>query len=302
MTRFEGLIAAAHSPMHLDGSLATESVPEQAKIHREQKNSAVFICGSTGEGNSLSRDERMELAESWGSETDLQFKLIVHVGCNALPDACALAEHADHVGAHAISCQSPCFEKPQSIEALVGFLAAVASRAPGLPFYWYDIPALTGVDFPSHEVLDAAHEAIPNLAGIKFTSADGVRQQACVELLGGRFEVLHGCDELLLDGLSRGCHAAVGSTYNYATPIYRRVIDLLEIGDERGARAAQEQAVALVDVIQEYGVLRAGKAIMGLLGVECGPPRLPCTPLEQAELDRLRSQLEGFDFLARPIR
>lgn len=302
MSRFEGLIAAAHSPMHPDGSLAAEIVPEQARIHREQENVAVFICGSTGEGHSLSREERMELAESWSRETDEHFKLIVHVGCNALPDACSLAEHAVHAGAHAISCQSPCYEKPQSVEALVAFLAQVASNARDLPFYWYDIPALTGVDFPSNEVLEAACEAIPNLAGIKFTSGDVACQQACLDMLGGRFEVLHGCDEMLLDGISRGCRAAVGSTFNYAAPLYRRVLDLFDIGDEIGARAAQEQAVALVDVILEYGVLRSGKAIMGLLGVECGPPRLPSTPLSTAELSRLRSQLAGFDCFPRPIR
>ena len=301
MQRFEGLIAAAHSPMRANGSIALEVVSEQARIHREQENVAVFICGSTGEGHSLAKEERMALAEAWSAETSTNFSLIVHVGCNALPDAQALAEHAARVGAHAISCQAPCYEKPQNVQALVEFLAEVSAAAPALPFYWYDIPSFTGVHFPSNDVLETALERIPNLAGVKFTSDNGACQLACVELLGGRFEVLHGCDELLLDGLMRGCCAAVGSTYNYAAPIYRRVIDLYEIGDEIGARAAQEEAVALVNVLLEFGVLRAGKAIMGLMGVDCGPPRLPAIPLDEQERATLQSRISGLDVFARPL-
>lgn len=301
MTRFEGLIAAAHSPMSEGGSLAPEVVPLQAALHREQGNAGVFICGSTGEAHSLVREERCILAEAWSREIDDTLPLIVHVGCNALPDACALAEHAAGVGACAIACHAPCYEKPRTIEELVFFLAEVAVAAPDTPFYYYDIPSFTGVSFPIVEVLLAAAERIPTLTGVKFTSIDDAVEAACVELEGGRFEVLHGCDERLMVGLELGCRGAVGSTYNYAAPIYRRVVDLLEIGDRSGAKTAQAQAVRLVEAIIPFGVLRAGKAIMGMLGVDCGPPRLPSTPLSDDERRMLRSALSGLDVFPRAI-
>lgn len=302
MPPFEGLIAAAHSPLTADGALAPDVVPLQAALHREQGIVGVFICGSTGEGHSLVREERCALADAWSEVTDDDLQLIVHVGCNALPDACALAEHAASVGACAVSAHAPCYEKPRTIDELVLFLAEVASAAPSIPFYYYDIPSFTGVSFPIEDVLIAAADRIPNLAGVKFTSVDDRGESACIGLAGGRFEVLHGCDERLMTGLEMGCRAAVGSTYNYAAPIYTRIMDLLEIGDRAGAEAAQRESVRLVEGIIPLGVLRAGKAIMNLLGVNCGPPRLPSTPLSEEELRVLRALLSQFDYLPRPLR
>ncbi|MCH2143900.1 MAG: dihydrodipicolinate synthase family protein [Phycisphaerales bacterium] len=301
MHRFEGLVAAAHSPMAPDGSVATGVVPLQAALHREQENVGVFICGSTGEGHSLTREERQELAEAWSSVVDQELRLIVHVGCNALPDARALAEHAGSVGASAISCQAPCYERPRTVDELVRFIVEVAGAAPDLPFYYYDIPSFTHVDFPIVDVMEQAGRLLPNLQGVKFTVDDPDAEAACLEMQGGRFEVLHGCDERLLDGLRLGCTGAVGSTYNYAAPVYRNLIDLMEIGDEIGASAAQEQAVRLVEVLLRFGVLRAGKAIMGMLGVDCGPPRLPSTPLSEAEAGELASLLDGMDIFPRAL-
>jgi N-acetylneuraminate lyase len=301
MQRFEGLIAAAHTPMRSDGSFAPEIVPQQARFHREQENVGVFVCGSTGEGHSLSREERIAVADAWSPEVDDAFRLIVHVGCNALPDARSLAAHAESIGAVAISCQAPCYEKPRDVDELVAFLAEVSRAAPNTPFYYYDIPSFTNVSLPIVEVMSAAAKAIPSLQGVKFTVVDDDAQRECIELQGGRFEVLHGCDERLLDGIRIGCTAAVGSTYNYAAPLYRGLFDLMEIGDEIGADAAQERSRRLVEELLRFGVLRAGKAIMAMQGVDCGPPRLPASALDDAEELSLRASLLEMKILPRPI-
>ena len=291
MNRFQGLIAAAHTPMHHDGSIAPEIIPLQAEIHREQENVGVFICGSTGAGHALSREERITIADGWARVVDDDLPLIVHVGCNALPDARALAMHAAEIGACAISCQAPCYEKPRNVADLVAYLSEVASAAPETPFYYYDIPSFTNVNLPIVEVMQKASECMPNLHGVKFTVVDDTSQRECIEMQSGRFEVLHGCDDRLLDGIRLGCIAAVGSTYNYAAPVYRGLFDLMEIGDEIGARSLQSQAVGMIDVLLRFGVLRAGKAIMGMQGVDCGPPRLPATQLVDEEISNLKSEL-----------
>jgi N-acetylneuraminate lyase len=299
MNRFQGLIAAAHTPMHPDGSIAPEVIPLQAELHREQENVGVFVCGSTGEGHSLSREERIEIADGWSRVAGEDLPLIVHVGCNALPDARALAMHAVEIGACAISCQAPCYEKPRNVDELVGYLSAVASAAPETPFYYYDIPSFTNVHLPIVEVMQKASDCMSNLHGVKFTVVDDSSQRECIEMQGGRFEVLHGCDDRLVDGIHLGCTAAVGSTYNYAAPVYRGLFDLMEIGDEIGARCSQAQAVEMIDILLKYGVLRAGKAIMAMQGVDCGPPRLPASELDAVESSDLKSKLAELDLFPR---
>lgn len=301
MRRFEGLVAAAHTPFDARGALEPRTIPLQAEFLREQGNTGVFVCGSTGEGHSLSREERFAVAEGWAREVDDAFRLIVHVGANALPDCRALASHAASIGASAIACQAPCYERPRDVAELVAFLREVARAAPDLPFYYYDIPDVTGVRLPIVDVMREAAAAIPRLQGVKYTADDLDSEAACVECEGGRFEVLHGRDERLLDGLRAGCRAAVGSTYNYAARLYLGLFDLREIGDEIGARTIQERACRMIDLLVPHGVLRAGKAVMAMQGVDCGPPRLPASPLADDDERSLRGALDAMQVLSRPL-
>ena len=74
MRRFEGLVAAAHTPFDARGALDPRTIPLQAEFLREQGNAGVFVCGSTGEGHSLSREERFAVAEGWAREVEDAFR------------------------------------------------------------------------------------------------------------------------------------------------------------------------------------------------------------------------------------
>ncbi len=295
------LIAAPHTPLDARGALALDAVARQADLLADAGLDGAFICGTTGEGPSLATDERRRLAEHWVRAAAGRFPVIVHVGHTSLPEACALAAHAAATGASAVAALAPFYFKPDRAGDLADFCAAVAAAAPRLPFYYYDIPALTGVALPMTDFLAAAAPRIPSLAGIKFTRNDPVMFRACRAFQGGCFEMMWGVDECLLDALEAGATAAVGSTYNYAAPVYRRVIKAFRAGDLETARREQAVAADLVAILVRFGVLRAGKAIMGFLGVDCGPPRLPVPPLDPAETRRLAEAIRGFDVFARPL-
>ena len=149
----------------------------------------VFIGGSTGESHSLTVEERLALARRWSEVVrGTNLRLIVHVGSNCLADARALAAQAQSLRAAAISAFAPSYFKPNSLDALIACCAEIAGAAPSLPFYFYDIPALTGVRFSMPEFLDVAADRIPTLAGIKFTNADLMAYQRCLHTQEGRFD------------------------------------------------------------------------------------------------------------------
>ena len=279
---YRGLIPAAYTPFASTGELWLDAVPAIAARCRADGAPAVFIAGTTGESHSLTTDERRGLTERWAGETGNGLDLIVHVGTNTRHDAVTLAAHARDHGAVAVSAMAPSYFKPATVEDLVEFLAPVAAAASPLPFYFYDIPALTGVAHPTDRFLEAAR-GIENLAGVKFTSSDTMRMQSCLRFDDGRYEILFGSDENLLVGLALGCVGAVGSTYNYASALYQPVIEAFEAGDLVAAREAQHASVRLVEVLIEHGVLRAGRAIMKASGVDCGPPRSPLRAVDGAE-------------------
>jgi N-acetylneuraminate lyase len=228
-------------------------------------------------------------------------RVAVHVGSNCQGDAIELASHARQHGAAAVAVMAPHYFKPATVEDLVAFCAPIAAEADPLPFYFYDIPGMTGVRLSMSAFLREAKFRIPTLRGLKFSNNDLVELQECVRLDGGGFDVLFGSDECLLAGLTLGIRGAVGSTYNFAAPVYRRIQAAFDAGDLATARAEQAKSVALVRTLGDFGYLAASKALMAMLGVDCGPIRSPLRNLTKPELGKLWERLAPLDVFPRKL-
>jgi N-acetylneuraminate lyase len=291
-----GLVAAPFTPFAPDGELALATVPKLARLVAKNRIAAAFVCGTTGEGVSLTVDERRQVAEAWRHALSDEVKLIVHVGCSSLGDSRELARHAQKIGADAIATIAPSFFKPAGPDALVAWCANVAGAAPDLPFYYYHMPAMTGVRIPAADFLAQVNGQIPTLAGVKFTDEDLLDFARTRDIGAGRHTILFGRDELLLSGLEHGAPGAVGSTYNYAAPLFHRIIDAHAAGNLKEARELQQRAREFIDVLNAFGGLPAGKAIMKLIGVDCGPVRLPLISLDPVNENELRRRLQEIGF------
>ena len=292
-----GLVAATHTPFDAAGELRLAGVELQAEHLQHHGVSTVFIGGSTGESHSLTVQERLSLAERWAEVIrGSNLKLVVHVGSNCLADARALAAQAQELRADAIAALAPSYFKPKSLQTLVDCCAHIAEAAPATPFYFYDIPVLTGVQFSMRDFLDLAVKRIPKLAGIKFTNADLMAYQQCLQMGGGQFDIPWGVDEYLLAALTLGASGAVGSSYNFAAPLYQRIIAAFERGDLAAARADQFRSVQLIELLAGYGYMGAAKAVMGFLDVPVGPARLPHANPTPEQAQQLRAALEQLGF------
>ena len=296
--RFRGLVAAPFTPFNPDRSINLDAIPAYARFLRENGVSAAFVCGTTGEGLSMTLAERLAVAEKWMQAADSRLPVIVHVGHTCLADARTLTAHAAQIGAAAVSALAPCFFKPRNVDELVDWCEAVASAAPSLPFYYYHIPSMTGVTLPVADFLARAADRVPTLVGVKYTYEDFPDYIASTKVASGRFDILFGRDELLLEGWKSGALGAVGSTYNYAAPLYLRVLAAHQSGDEATARVLQDTAIKMIAICNGVGVthLAASKALMAMLGVDCGPVRLPLIQPNAAQLATLRARLTEMGF------
>jgi len=296
--RLNGLIAAPFTALKPDGGLNLDLIQEQAKALAANGVQGAFVCGTTGEGFSLSTAERMLVAERWAKVAPKELKVIVHVAQNSISESQELAAHAAKIGAHAIASVGPTFFRPPSIEQLVDFCAPVAQAAPALPFYYYHMPSMTGVNFPMIDFLRVGGKRIPSLAGIKFTDENLMSYTQCLNFEDGRFNILFGRDEILLAALALGANGAVGSTYNYMAPIYHNVISAFRAGDLESAQRWQTLSIQIIAVMARYGGLPAGKAMMKMVGLDCGPVRPPLRNLTPEEFEAFRKDLERVGFPA----
>lgn len=294
----KGLIAAPFTPMHEDGSLNLQVIKPYAEFLIAKKCvTGVFICGTTGESVSLTTGERKIIAEKWVGAVKGKLKVVVHVGGMSQIQCAELAAHAQSIGADMIAAMAPSFFKPESVDDLINFFKPIAASAPELPFYYYNMPSITGVSLSVPKFLSEGKKQIPNLVGVKFTHNNLMEMQQCIHVDNGAFEVLHGFDEILITGLSVGARSAVGSTYNYVPDIYKGVMDAMKKGDLETAREMQWKAVEIIDILIKHGGgVRGGKIFMKLAGIDCGPCRLPIAPCSDKELEETKEELSHTDF------
>ncbi len=290
------LVAATFTAFHADGALHLEAIERQAEKLVEQRLRGVFVCGTSGEFASLTVPERMEVARRWCDVAGSELEIIVHVGHTSLGDAQALAAHAEQIGAAGIAAVGPYYFRPRAVPEVVDFAARIASAAPKTPFSYYHIPSFTGVALPMAEFLPAAAEAIPTLAGLKFTHENLAEYARCVAYEQGRYEIFFGRDEMLLGALAMGASSGVGTTYNFSAPIFHRVYEAFTRGDIAEARRWQGLAIAMIDIAVAHGGMPAFKAMMRWFGVDCGPCRPPLVSLDDDRAARLHADLAEIGF------
>lgn len=293
----QGLIAAPFTAFYPDGRVNLSTIAQQCDFLVNDGVVGAFICGTTGEGLSLSIEERKQIAEKWIEAAPDHFKIIVHVGHNSLTDAQSLAAHAQEIGAWGIASFSPFFFKVQSVQLLSELCSQIASAAPELPYYYYHIPGLTGVYLPMRDFLASAHEQIPTLAGIKFSHGDLMDLGLSRQFADGRYELMFGSDEIFLSAMALGVQAGVGSTYNYAAPLYHQVIQAFHEGDMTKALHYQMTCMQMVEVLLRYGGgTTFGKVMLKLRGVDCGPCRLPLKTLTPQQEESIQEELKQIGY------
>lgn len=296
INKITGLIAATFSTLNEDGSLALDHIPTLVDKLVQDGLTGIFICGTNGEGPNLTIEERMAVAEAYMAVAKGRLLVMVHVGHPSIEESRKLARHAESIGADAISSVAAFYFKPGSVGNLVDSMAAIASAAPNTPFYYYSIPALTGVGMDMVDFLELAEERIPNLAGLKYTAATIHEYQACLNYKRGKFDILYGYDELLLPALAVGARGAVGSTYNFAAPMYLQVMKKFDEGKINEAQQIQLSLVQMIREMVKYSPIPAQKTIMSMLGFNLGPCRLPLQRISVRDVMNLRGQLETIGF------
>ena len=299
--KIKGLIVAPFTPFDKNGELDLSPIPAYGKLLQNNGLIGVFINGSSGEGYMLTGEGRLKLAEKWVSTAPEGFKVIVHVGATCIKDCHKLAQHAQEIGAFGIGAMASPFPKAGRVEELVKYCEEIACGAPDLPFYFYHIPVLNGVYLPMLPFLKAAEDRIPNLAGIKYTYENLYEYNQCMLYKDGKFDMLHGQDESILNGLIMGgAQGGISGTGSYIGNVLVGIIDEYNKGNIEKARELQNYAQDVINVIAKYrGNIVCGKRIMKFLGLDLGINRTPFQNITDEEEAIIRKELEAIDFFNR---
>nr|AAI55271.1 Npl protein [Danio rerio] len=297
--KLTGLVAATFTPLTAEGEINLSVIAAYVDYLIEKQNvKSVFVNGTTGEGCSLTVDERKQLAAAWCQHGKGKLEqVIVHVGCMSIKDSQELARHAASIGADGISVISPSYFKPINADALRLFIKEVSASAPDLPMYYYHLPGMTGVALEAADVLNGIEREIPSFQGVKYSGTDLRDLGQCVCYSQSRdWSVLYGVDEQLLGALVLGVHGAVGSTYNYLGHIVNQMLSAFNNGNHTQTRALQFGFMEVITFARTLGFdVSVNKQVMSeVSGLPMGPPRLPLLPCPVSKAQAIAQKIHNF--------
>jgi 4-hydroxy-tetrahydrodipicolinate synthase len=289
----KGVLAAALTPMDVD--LKPDLRAFAAHCHRLLAAGChgLAVFGTTGEGTSLSVDERLAALEALVDNGVSGEALLPGTGSCALTDTVHMSRAALEAGAAGVLMLPPFYYKDTGDDGLFSFFAEVVERVGDdrLRLYLYHIPQMTGIDL-GLPLISRLIEAYPDaIVGTKDSSGDRERiTTLCREFPG--FSVLAGTETLLLDTLRSGGDGCISATVNVTSRLARRVHDAHAAEKDDEAEALQKRLTALRASIEAYPVIPALKRLMAeLTGNETWRNLRP--PLSRLDEKRAEDLLSG---------
>jgi N-acetylneuraminate lyase len=282
-----GIFPALVTPISQDDTINSKALCALVEFLLDQGADGFYLCGNTGEGMLLTEAERRQVAEVAIGQVGGRVPVIVHVGAPATAMAERLAAHAREAGAYAVASVPPFYfaVDEQAIEDHYRRIQLAAE----LPLYLYNIPDVTRVSLSAGLVSRLLEEGKP--LGLKYTSYDMLSFREILEKCGPTLNVFAGPDEMLLPFLLMGAHGGIGTTYNCMPHLFVELYEAWEDGDIARARELQFQIDRVILILRDHGVVPAVKAVMGMLGVDCGGPRGPLRALTPEQREKLGQEL-----------
>lgn len=285
-TFFTGVCTALVTPF-LDGKVNYPMLEQLLRRQLDAGIRAVVLCGTTGEAPTLSDCEKLEMVRRAKAYVGDDCLIIAGTGSNCTEHAAALSKAAEEVGADGLLVVSPYYNKATP-DGLLAHYSAIAGSV-HLPIILYNVPSRTGVDIPVEVYRCLAQ--LPNVAGVKEASADILKIAKIKADCPSDFAVWSGNDDRIAPILALG-GAGVISVLSNVLPVETMALTEAALaGDFDTAADLQLRLLPLIEALfREVNPIPV-KAAMKYLGYDCGPCRLPLTPLSPEHGTNLKKLL-----------
>ena len=277
-----GILTAMVTPFDADGGFDEENAARLMHHLLENGSDGLVLAGSTGEGATLTDEEKSRLWELGVAEAG-GAPVIAGTGTYDTRHSCELTERATEIGVDAVLVVTPYYNKPNRRGCVEHFKAVAA--ATDRPVIVYNIPSRCVVDLPNDLLAELAQ--IENVAAVKQARYEDVEPVDGMELLAGN-------DDMLAKVLDLGGPGGILVSSHLVGREMRRMID------EPDARAEIHEQLS--DLFKALFVTTNPiplKAALRLAGHDAGGLRLPLVEASDEETATIREALERHGLLAR---
>lgn len=286
---FEGAATALVTPL-------TEKGIDYAAFERlinwqiDEGIDALVICGTTGEGSTLTDEEHREAIRFSVQAAAGRVPIIAGTGSNDTAYAVDLTRYSCEVGADAMLVVTPYYNKATQ-NGLVKMFEVIADSSTK-PIILYNVPSRTGVDIaPATYARLADH---PMIAGIKEASGNISKVVETASLVGDKLDIYSGNDDQIVPIMSMGGKGVISVLSNVLPAKTAELCRKFFNGDVKGAAAMQMEMLPLINALFSEVNPIPVKAAMAAMGYCEDYLRLPLTSMEEAHkavlLNEMRKQ------------
>ena len=280
---FKGIATALITPFTASGEVDYDAYGRLIDWQIESGIDAIVSCGTSGEGPTLSDAEHKEVVRYAVERANGRVPVIAGTGSNDTAYAVELTKFASEVGADAMLVVTPYYNKATQ-EGLYRSFMTIAD-ASTKPLILYNVPSRTGCNIQpatylrlsEHENIQAIKEANGNISAIVET----------MSLVHGKLDLYSGNDDQIVPILSMGGLGCISVLSNLLPRETCEITRCYFAGDVAGAAELQMRYVPLIQALFcEVNPIPA-KAAMAAMGYCEDVLRLPLTPMESANRERL---------------
>lgn len=257
--------------------------------HVQAKTDALIILGTTGEGVTLSYDEKLEVFKQALAYAKGRLFMVANTGSNDTKASIELSLKAKAMGYDALLAVTPYYNKPTQ-RGLMAHFTALAD-AVQMPILLYNVPGRTAVNLTAETSLSLAQH--PFIQGIKEASHDLIQIEAILKQRPEGFAVFSGNDDQNEVILKLGGDGVISVTANVVPERIKAQCEAYFKGDERGLAKISKDLEALNEVLFIESNPVPAKAALNLMGKNVGPVRLPLVDLEPNNLAALKRVLSA---------
>ncbi len=245
--------------------------------HLANGTDGLAVCATTGEGATLTLDEKRELMSIAHKKLSGKIRLMFGAGSNDTKSACQLTSMATEIGADAVLSVTPFYNKPPQ-KGLIGHFKTIAEST-DLPVILYNVPGRTGCNMLAETVAELSQ--IKNIAGVKEASGNLEQLQKIISLVPSDFAVFSGEDALNLPIMACGAKGTISVTANVKPALMKEFNDAALNGDWPKARNIHYKLLPLHKAMFIETNPLPAKAALFEIGIMEAYVRLPLSNPEQ---------------------
>lgn len=285
---FVGSGVAMVTPFDKDGKIDFECFKRNLKLQLNNKTDAIIVSGTTGEGSTLSVEERLELFSLAVNVVSNKIPVIVGTGSNSTFFTLNLAKQAEELGIDAHLMVTPYYNKT-SQKGLIEHYYYIAERLTK-PLIVYNVPSRTGMNIlPETYKKLSQHE---NIVAVKEADTNVMKLNKSISLCEDKLHFYIGNDDMITTACSLGCKGVISVVANIIPNYTHQIVKEILDGNIKESLAMQNNILDLIEALFSDVNPIPIKAAMSHLGLCLERYRMPLVSMDEDKKLQLINLIE----------